>query len=321
MARDADTDADATELRRRWQADALAQHLQPLLPGAVVEVLASCTSTNTLLVDRARALGAEPAPTLLVAEEQTQGRGRLGRTWVAAAGASLTFSLALPLAPRDWSGLSLAVGLALAEALAPGPAGMSGPSGIPGIGLKWPNDLWLVDAAHAQGGRKLGGILIETVSVGPVRICVVGVGLNVRPLLPRLGPPHAPTLADSLAGATASLHELDPRANAPEVLALVALPLARALRSFEREGFAPLAARYAERDLLRGQPVRTTLPHAASGVAEGVDAQGALVLRVHGERRERILSGEVSVRRTTNGPEPEPAGGPPPPQRHPGATA
>ena len=62
---------------------------------------------------------ADVQPCLLVAEQQTRGRGRLGRGWIASAGASLTFSLALPLAPEEWSGLSLAVGLALAEALDP----------------------------------------------------------------------------------------------------------------------------------------------------------------------------------------------------------
>ena len=112
-------------------------------------MLARADSTNTLLLDRARALagapdavitrpgeldnagaatteptplgrrGADVQPCLLVAEQQTRGRGRLGRDWVSSAGASLTFSLALPLAPADWSGLSLAVGLALAEALEP----------------------------------------------------------------------------------------------------------------------------------------------------------------------------------------------------------
>jgi len=69
--------------------------------------------------------------------------------------------LGLPLAPPDWSGLSLAVGLAVARAC------------IPALRLKWPNDLWLQ-------GRKLGGILIETASVGDVRYAVVGVGINCR---------------------------------------------------------------------------------------------------------------------------------------------
>jgi BirA family biotin operon repressor/biotin-[acetyl-CoA-carboxylase] ligase len=94
-----------------------------------------------------------------VAEHQTRGRGRLGRGWGRSAGASLTFSLSLPLAPRDWSGLSLAVGVALADALEPPLDGA-----VPRIGLKWPNDLWL--DRRPGSGRKLGGVLIETAGRG-----------------------------------------------------------------------------------------------------------------------------------------------------------
>ena len=86
-----------------------------------------------------------------MAEQQTAGRGRQGKAWWSEAGASLTFSLGLPLAPGDWSGLSLAVGLALADALDPLPgAGLASPAGPPPrLGLKWPNDLILLD----DGGR------------------------------------------------------------------------------------------------------------------------------------------------------------------------
>lgn len=82
--------------------------MAPVLPGFTVEVLPSIDSTNTQLMRRARAGLAEP--TLLVAELQTAGRGRLGRPWRGAVGDALMFSLGMPLAPADWSGLSLAVG-------------------------------------------------------------------------------------------------------------------------------------------------------------------------------------------------------------------
>jgi BirA family transcriptional regulator, biotin operon repressor / biotin---[acetyl-CoA-carboxylase] ligase len=226
------------------------------------------------------------SPCLLVAEQQTRGRGRLGRDWVSHAGVSLTFSLSLPLAPLQWSGLSLAVGLALAEALDPLQADGPHP-GQPRIGLKWPNDLWLMDGAGH--GRKLAGVLIETVSVGERRMCVVGVGLNVLPL-----PPAPAAQAQSLAHGYASLRELDSAITAPLALATVAEPLVRALQQFEREGFAPLVPAYARRDLLRGQPVRTTAPERLQGVAEGVDEQGAL--RVRSDGVHRVVSGEVSVR-------------------------
>lgn len=101
----------------RWPAEAVWEAVAPLLPGFTVEVLPSIDSTNTELMRRARAWQTEP--TLLVAEQQTAGRGRLGRVWQSDVGASLMLSLGSPMAPRDWSGLSLAVGVSVAESLQP----------------------------------------------------------------------------------------------------------------------------------------------------------------------------------------------------------
>ena len=263
-----------------WGAESLWLQLEPLLPGLSVEVVARVGSTNTHLLERARRAN-DAQPCLLVAEHQTAGRGRLGRDWHASADASLTFSLALALAPREWSGLSLAVGLALAEALDPA-------LGPQRIGLKWPNDLWLLDSPGA--GRKLGGILIETISLGDRRLCVVGVGLNVAPQ-PQSGPS---------AGA-AWLQELIPGISAPAALAAVAEPLVRGLQAFQRTGFAPLVAGFARRDLLAHQAVTTTAAGVPGGVAEGVDEHGGLRVRVRvgtsaGEVLHTLVSGEVSVR-------------------------
>ena len=102
----------------RWPAEAIWQAVAPQLPGFTIEVLPCIDSTNTELMRRARAGRCEPI--LLVAEQQTAGRGRLGREWHSGTdAASLTFSLGLPLAPLDWSGLSLAVGVSVAESLQP----------------------------------------------------------------------------------------------------------------------------------------------------------------------------------------------------------
>lgn len=290
-----------------WGAEALWEQLVPLLPGLSVEVVHRATSTNTTLLERARAApdtraeGADVQvrrsvesgafgrravdlqPCLLVAEHQSAGRGRQGRPWQSAPGASLTFSLGLPLAATDWSGLSLAVGVALCDALAPPTA--SGPQ----VGLKWPNDLWLMDgSAHgAPNGRKLGGILIETVSAGAAsstRLVIIGIGLNVLPF----------DAAEARTG-FASLHELDAGATAPGVLAKIARPLVQALQQFEREGFAAFAERFAARDLLLGHMVRTTLPEVPEGVARGVSPQGALRVQT-AAGIVSVSSGEVSVR-------------------------
>ena len=101
----------------RWPAEAIWEAVVPQLPGFTVEVLPTVDSTNTELMRRARA--GQSDPVLLVAEQQTAGRGRLGRAWRSQPGDSLMFSLGLPLAPADWSGLSLAVGVSVAESLQP----------------------------------------------------------------------------------------------------------------------------------------------------------------------------------------------------------
>ena len=270
----------------RWPAEAIWQAVEPQLPGFTIEILPSIDSTNTELMRRARAGRCEPI--LLVAEQQTAGRGRLGREWHSGAQAtSLTFSLGLPLAPLDWSGLSLAVGVSVAESLQPL---LPAPdSRTPRIGLKWPNDLWLGGAA---GERKLGGSLVETASfVAPKatpapapapRYVVVGVGLNV--------------LARCDAGLSipaGCLQEVDAALDAPTALARIAAPLVAMLQSFELYGFEPMQPRFALRDVLQERLV--TLSDGSRGTAHGVAPDGAL--RVHtAQGMQSVTSADVSVR-------------------------
>ena len=335
-----DPASDGASTTLSWGVAALWEQLAPLLPGLSIEVLRSVGSTNSVLLDRAsvrpgerRGNAAEVAkaadigsaqvrrsvesaafgrraadlqPGLLVAEQQSAGRGRQGRVWQSVAGASLTFSLGVPLALRDWSGLSLAVGVALCEALDP-----PGASAGPRLALKWPNDLWLVDVgptADASGnvssdgasrspGRKLGGILIETVAAGPQRLAVIGIGLNVLP--------WGPTAAGAdLGSGFGAVCELDAAATAPSVLARVALPLVLALQQFERDGFGAFAQRFAARDLLFGRAVTTTRADLPHGIARGVSAQGELRVETPGGGIVNVGSGEVSVR--PDGPSPQP---------------
>lgn len=329
-------------LRERWGLQALQQDLQRVEPGLKLEVVESLASTNTALLERAAAAraalsasafmsasvsapagaGGGERPTwsscLLVAQEQTQGRGRQGRAWHALPGSSLTFSLGLSLAPQDWSGLSLAVGVALADALDPARDQASGSeTAAPRILLKWPNDLWLRDGQAAGGGRKLGGVLIETAhawtddpptalvgaqpasgpSTGPrrlqeprtpARICVIGVGLNI-------GPQLAVTVEQAATG-VAWLQEIEPQAQAAQTLARVSLPLLRAVRRFEHSGFSGVAQAFARRDLLRGQAVSTTLQDLPEGTAQGVDDAGALQVQAPDGTVRSVVGGEVSIR-------------------------
>jgi BirA family transcriptional regulator, biotin operon repressor / biotin---[acetyl-CoA-carboxylase] ligase len=273
---------DVSDTALHWDAQALEQRLQADLPGLQVQALAEVDSTNTRILDLLR--GGCRHPLLVVAEAQTRGRGRNGRAWQSVPGASLTFSLGLAFAPVDWSGLSLAVGAALAEAIEPVPAGP-----LPRVQLKWPNDLWLADPvvpAPAEGRwRKLSGTLIETAAAGAGRACVVGIGINVLPTHELQG----------LGSGYACVQELQPGLDAPALLARVAPAVARALRRFEREGLSPFATDFARRDLLCGRAVVTTQAALPQGVADGIDAQGALRVR-HAVGVALVSSGEVSVR-------------------------
>jgi BirA family biotin operon repressor/biotin-[acetyl-CoA-carboxylase] ligase len=246
----------------RWPCEAVWETVVPALPGFSVEVLPEIDSTNSELMRRARAGRVEPV--LLVAERQSAGRGRLGRGWESSGPAeTLTFSLGLPLAPLQWAGLSLAVGVAVAQSL------------HPALQLKWPNDIWLE-------GRKLAGILIETVSVGEARYTVIGVGINIR--IPN---------EQGLRTAPAGLIELIPQMDAPAALGRVVGPLVDGILQFAEQGFARSRAAYAARDALSGQHVQCS--DGVEGQARGVDETGALLVHTAAGLK-KISSAEVSVR-------------------------
>ncbi|MES2318774.1 MAG: biotin--[acetyl-CoA-carboxylase] ligase [Pseudomonadota bacterium] len=249
-------------------ADAIAS----LANAAVaVEVVPETGSTNADLLARAPGLDGN---LLLVAERQTAGRGRAGRSWLSAEGGSLTFSLAwkfnLPL--HALAGLPLAVGVALAETLAALDVTVQ---------LKWPNDL-------LKDGAKLAGVLIETQGAGDGAIwAVIGVGLNLAlpdELEARIGSPaaSAPWLAnmprDALMGALLG-------------------HLAASLRQFEQSGFAAFSARWNRLHAWQGCPVavvdRGVILH--EGVAAGVDDSGALLLD-GAFGRIAVNAGDVSLR-------------------------
>ena len=252
----------------QWPLEALWEAVAPVLPGFTVELLPEVDSTNSELMRRARQ--GQQEPVLLVAQQQTAGRGRMGRQWLSGeaqgAAAQLTFSLGLSLAPLDWSGLSLAVGLSVAQSL------------HPDIGLKWPNDLWWHE-------RKLAGILIETANCGAVsasRYVVIGIGINIQ--IPA---------AAGLSTAPAGLVELLPGVDAAQALARIAAPLVQTVQAFEARGFAPFQSAFNALDVLAQLPV--TLSDGMQGVAQGVDATGALLVRTS-QGVQRVTSSEVSVR-------------------------
>lgn len=230
-------------------------------------------STNTDML-RAAAMGA-PDLSVCVAETQSAGRGRRGRAWVSPLGANVYFSL-LKRFERGMgtlSGLSLAVGVALAQALED--------CGAAGIGLKWPNDV-------VVEGRKLAGILVEAGGgfLGPC-FAVIGIGINLRLSDDADTGQPATDLARICGGAT-------PPRN--RVVAHLLARLVDALDRFAGDGFAAFAETYAVRDALAGKRVRVQAADGVrDGIADGVDARGALRVR-HGAALAVYDSADVSVR-------------------------
>ena len=232
-------------------------------------------STSSHLLRRA-ADGAGDFETCL-AETQSAGRGRRGRTWISPLGGNIYLSMLkrFDQGMGALAGLSLAVGVAVIEALSD--------CGIDGVALKWPNDV-------VADGRKLAGILIELGGefLGPCH-AVIGIGLNLRLPAQALGEIDQPAIdLASLSGdAIPSRNRLAAR--------LIARLMAT-LDRFQAHGFGEFAQVYARHDALRGQSVRVIVPGGTrDGVAEGIDARGALRVR-HDDGIAVYGSAEVSVR-------------------------
>jgi BirA family biotin operon repressor/biotin-[acetyl-CoA-carboxylase] ligase len=231
-------------------------------------------STN----DEARRLAEAGAPEglLVVAETQTAGRGRAGRRWLTPPGAALAFSLLLrPALPAAQAArLTMLAGLAVAEAAE---TVVTRP-----VALKWPNDVLV-------GGQKAGGILVECGLTGDrLDFAVIGIGLNVS----AAPPPDAvefPATALQEPGAApinrlGVLHSLLARVEA-------LYPL---LAGSQSQG---LAQRWAARLAWLGQRVSVGMPGAELvGVAERVDDDGALILRLPTGEARRVLAGDVRLR-------------------------
>lgn len=249
--------------------------LGPLAARFDVDSLEECDSTSSELTRRAER-GA-PAGTVIVADRQTAGRGRRGRSWLSSAEGSLTFSLLWRFTgpATRLSGLSLAVGVALAEALEN--------LGATRVRLKWPNDV-LLDKDGSFG--KLAGILVELASDRRGTQAVIGIGLNLRApegelLMPAAGlADELPTLPDR--------HQL---------LAALLVALASVLDRFDAAGFAALQSAWQRRHAWQGRPVRLLEDNAVEGegICLGADSDGALLVETP-VCIKRFLSGDVSLR-------------------------
>jgi BirA family transcriptional regulator, biotin operon repressor / biotin---[acetyl-CoA-carboxylase] ligase len=231
-------------------------------------------STNTV----AMRLGeqGEPHGAIVLAEEQTAGRGRAGRTWISekSAGIHCTILLRPPIPPAHAPLLTLVAGLAARDAAA------EDIDLIPDI--RWPNDL-------LAGGRKFAGILTE-MNAEPDRIhyAVVGIGINVNQTKM---PAELADIATSLRMETGKTHSRF------ELLIRLLRHLDRYYNQFLSDGAAPILRRFAEvSSYFEGKRVRiTTAAESFTGTTAGLDPSGVLrVTRDDGRGIEPVLSGDVA---------------------------
>ncbi|UNK41971.1 bifunctional biotin--[acetyl-CoA-carboxylase] ligase/biotin operon repressor BirA [Luteimonas sp. S4-F44] len=216
----------------------------------------------------------------LLAERQTGGRGRRGRTWCSPLAAHIYLSLQRSFEGglARLGGLSLVAGVAAVEAL----HGL----GVGDVRLKWPNDLVVSDSA---GLRKLGGVLVEGGGehAGPVR-AVLGIGINVR--MPAADAARIDQPWIDLATLVPALPSRD------VVAAAVIGAWIPALARFDRDGLAPFLPAFAAVDALAGRAVRVqTGTGVLEGMADGIADDGALRVRFDDGVR-TYHAGEVSVR-------------------------
>ena len=271
-------------------AESIRKGLETNLIGRSIVYYPTVGSTNEVLKELA-AQGA-PEGTVVIADEQTAGKGRLDRKWLAPPGTSLLLSLLFrpdpsggalrlrsgqasgrSLAPNQAPRLTMICSLAIADAI-------EGVASLP-VGLKWPNDIFI-------RGKKAGGVLTESGTTGGhLDYVVVGMGLNVNLVISAL--PELRGIATSLS------QELGWEVSRLELLWRILEGIETRYESLGR-GESP-HGEWATRLINLGRQVQVTTPHEVLvGWAEGVDADGALILCTPDGQRQRVLAGDVTLR-------------------------
>jgi BirA family biotin operon repressor/biotin-[acetyl-CoA-carboxylase] ligase len=246
--------------------------LAPKRLGTRFHYIRELDSTNNY----ARSLAEQGAAegTIVIAEQQTQGRGRLGRRWVSPPFANLYCSIILrPTSlPVNAPLITLTAAVALADAV--GSFSPVAPA------IKWPNDI-------LAGGRKLAGVLTEAVSDSrKIEFVIVGIGVNVNFALESM-PPEIRERATSLSVLTGR------SVSREALLRRLIQDLDRCYGILEENGFAAIRPRWDARFGLRGQRVRVeTTDQTITGRAIGIEPDGALLIEAPGGTQ-RILAGDV----------------------------
>ncbi len=240
-----------------------------------LEVHQQIASTNAHLMQQANSSGATGV--VCLAEQQSEGRGRLGKRWVSPYGSNLYLSILwhFQLAPADLGGLSLAAGVGVVRSLQE--------LGVADISLKWPNDVLYQE-------QKLAGLLLEmTGEQGGPSHTVLGLGVNVS---------MSEKQGEAIDQPWVSLNDIS--ANLPikrnQLAASLVNNLFTVLKKYESDGLAPLLDEWRSLDHFQGRDVRIIVgDRSVDGVHQGVDDTGALLVKVDGETR-TYHGGEVSLR-------------------------
>ena len=249
-----------------------------------INIFQTINSTNTYARELAEKSSASGS--VILAEQQTAGRGRRGKNWVSPFAANIYLSIVWDFeqGAQALEGLSLAIGVAVKRALTT--------HGVQGVKLKWPNDIYVEQ-------KKLGGILLEMIG-DPAGHCsvIVGVGLNVT-----MPASQANAIDQDWTDVTTELQDqqspgagatVPARNNLAAALISEILPL---LSTFQAQGFAAYRDEWQAADAFYGQAAVISTPKKSiAGIVKGVETNGALRLELEGGKIESFIGGELSLR-------------------------
>ena len=234
-------------------------------------------STNRVALELAQ--GGALEGTVVLADRQTAGRGRLQRSWQSPPGCNLYLSIILrpAILPRDASQITLLTGVAVAEAI----SAVCPERDV--VGIKWPNDLLI-------GGRKVCGILAETrMAKDVIDSVIVGIGLNVNIKMADFDPAHRET-ATSLWKETGRDHSRE------DLLLLVCERFEAWYEIFLRDGFAPVREGWLARAEMAGKRIRVLFrDEVREGAFAGIERDGALLIADEQGAVSRITAGDATV--------------------------
>ena len=255
----------------------------------ILERVEESTSTNEDLMSRWRG-GALWEPIARVAAKQSAGRGRMGRSWVSHTNQALTFSVAYPFKKpiAELSGLSLACGLGVIKGISQATEISENVLKKLGLGLKWPNDIFL-------GETKLGGMLIEGGQINATQPTwlVIGIGINLT---------TDPTIEQDIGRSMASISQItnSSKIDADVLWLSIIKELGTILEAFEKSSFKVFQNRWNEWDIFKNQACQISQQDKIfiEGIERGVDDAGYLLIETTNGIK-RVISGDVSLRKSS----------------------